>query len=92
MFENYLPTKISRVALYLAVPVGGLPFLLPQSLLSDMRLSTETLQWFLRLGASAGILLLLVLAALVSILYDCYHRSADMRGALEEAHKRVNKT
>lgn len=92
MLEKYLPTGLSRVALYLVAPLAASPFFIPASVFSDLRLSPETVQWFLRLGISATLLLVLAVVVLISVLYDCYHRSVDIRRAMEEGRQRANKT
>src|SRR5688500_6211861 len=53
---DYLPTTSAKWTLWLSLFLAALPYAMPQSLLTDMRLSEETLLWCLRLLWSSIVL------------------------------------
>jgi hypothetical protein len=65
---DYLPTIAAKWTLWGSIALAMLLYALPHSLLIDMRLSEETLLWFLRLLLSATVLLVGAYATLFLVI------------------------
>ena len=87
--ESILPTTLSRWAVTLWLPLTSAPFLLPDFLFAWMPPTQATVTWLGKLMLALLVSLLFLIVALCSVLYECYHKSNDLKGALEAARKRV---
>ena len=89
--EDVLPTTLSRWAAALAAPLAYAPYLLPDLLFAWMPPTLTTVTWLGKLTLALLVLLLLSIVAFCSVLYECYHKSIDIRGAIAEAKNRVSR-
>lgn len=89
--ETLLPTKLSRWALVVGLSLAASTTQLPSFLLEWLPTTTDTVQHLARWLMSVSLLALALLVALVSVLYECYHKTVDAKAALDAARARVNK-
>jgi hypothetical protein len=87
--SQLLPTTTAKIAASLVVPLAYAPFLLPPFLFEWLQPTKDSQLWLVQLLLATGTSLILSLIVTFSILYHCYHKSINLKEAMEKAEERL---
>jgi hypothetical protein len=87
---NWLPTRPAKVILLLTATLASAPFLLPESLISEINLAGAAQLWLLKLAISLGLLLIGALVILGMVIrYYTTQQERDLADRLRRGQIRA---